>query len=504
MSPNGHGPAEPEAAAAAELDILDSREAGGKVIRGGGLRIGSYVGGLMIGLISAPLLVRHLSIEDFGLFVTASSIVFVVGGITEGGLGNVAVRGYSVAEPTERERILDGLLGLRLALTAVGLIAAIAFTVIAGYPAAVTAGTAIAGLGLFLGAWQITLAIALQAQLRLGSLASVDMVRQVATTALIAGLVIAGAGLIAFYAVSPVAFALMLAATLFAVKGVVRLRPAVDLRRWGSLLRETALYAVATALGVVYFQIAIISVSLLSTETQAGYYGASFRVVELANGVPWILASSAFPVLARASHNDADRLRYATQRLFETALVAGGLFAVAIAVGAPFALAVIGGAKLDPAVPTLRILAAGVPFTFLIATWAFTLLSLHRTRALVVANGLAVLVALALTGLLVPTHGARGAAITTAALEITLATAYGVALTRSRRELRPRLTTLPRVLLASGAALAVGFLLPVPVVPATLLALAVYTTLALALGAVPAEIADALRKRLTRTAADAP
>ncbi len=120
---------------------------------------------------------------------------------------------------------------------------------------------------------------------------------------------------------------------------------------------------------MLYFQIALISVSLLSTETEAGFYGAAFRVVELANGVPWILATSAFPLLARASHNDADRLRYATQRLLETALVAGGLFAVVIAVGAPFALQVIGGSKLDPAIPTLRILAAGVPFTFLVAIW---------------------------------------------------------------------------------------------------------------------------------------
>ena len=132
----------------AELDVLDSREAGGKVIRGGGLRIGSYVGGLLIGLISAPLLVRHLSIEDYGLFVTVSSIVFVVAGITEGGLGNVAVRTYALADPEERTRLLDGLLGLRLVLTAAGLRAgASSSRVVAGYPSEVTIGTALAGVG---------------------------------------------------------------------------------------------------------------------------------------------------------------------------------------------------------------------------------------------------------------------------------------------------------------------------------------------------------------------
>jgi O-antigen/teichoic acid export membrane protein len=201
-------------------------------------------------------------------------------------------------------------------------------------------------------------------------------------------------------------------------------------------------------------------------------------------------------VLARAASNDADRLRYATQRLFETAVLLGGLFAVGIAVGAPVALDVIGGSKLDPAQPTLQILAAGVPFTFLIATWAFTLLSLHRHRALLVSNGLAVAVALALSVLLIPDHGAKGAAITTAALEVVLAVAYGVSLARARPELRPGLRAVPRIALAIGAALTAGFATGLPALPATVLAAAVYLVLAWVLRTVPQEIWEAVRDRL--------
>jgi O-antigen/teichoic acid export membrane protein len=490
----GIGP-EAEAAAIIESDVLDSTDAGNKIIRGGGLRIVSYVGGIVIGLISAPLLVHHLSVSDFGLYATATSIVFVVGGLVEGGLGNVAIRGYAQSGRAERLALLNGLLGLRFALTISGLLAAVLFTLVAGYDAKVTAGVAIGGVGMVLGAWQVTATVALQAELKLGSLAGIDLARQLASTAGIGALVLAGVGLVAFFAVAPFAFLVALAVTLLAAGGV-RMRPVVDLARWRALIRETALYAVATALGVLYFQIAIISTSLLSTSAQAGYYSAAFRVVDLANGVPWLLASSAFPLLARAAHNDADRLRYATQRLFETALLVGGAFCVAIAVGAPFALQVIGGDKLDPAVPTLRLLGAGVPFTFLVATWSFTLLSLHRHRALVAANGAAVLVALVLSGLLISSHGATGAAITTISLEVVLATLYAVALSRGDAGLRPELGALPRVLVALGAALATGLLLPVGVVLATFAAVAVYAALALALGAVPEEIAAALRERV--------
>jgi O-antigen/teichoic acid export membrane protein len=485
----------PEAGAIAEGDVLDSTEAGNKVIRGGGLRIASYIGGILVGLISAPLLVRHLSVADFGLYATATSIVFVVGGLVEGGLGNVAIRGYAQSDGVERRSLLDALLGLRFALTITGLLAALLFTVVAGYHWQVTAGVAIGGVGMVLGAWQVTATVALQAELKLGSLSAIDLMRQIASTLGIATLVLAGAGLIAFFAVSPLAFVCALVATVLATRGR-QMRPVVDLARWKRLLKETALYAVATALGVLYFQVAIISTSLLSTATEAGYYSAAFRVVDLANGVPWLLASSAFPLLARAAHNDADRLRYATQRLFETALVVGAAFCVAVVIGAPFALQVIGGDKLDPAVPTLRLLGAGVPFTFLVAHWSFTLLSLRRHRQLVVANAIAVLVALILSAVLIRTHGARGAAITTISLEVVLSTLYAVSLARTQPELRPELRVLPRVLAALAAALLVGFLLPGGVVVATCAALAVYAAAAVLLSAVPEEIAAALKERL--------
>jgi O-antigen/teichoic acid export membrane protein len=489
-----------EAGAVAEADVLDSTDAGNKVIRGGGLRMASYVSGILVGLVSAPLLVRHLSVADFGLYATVNSIVFVVAGLVEGGLGNVAIRGYAQSGATERRALLDALLGLRFVMTTLGLLGALLFTVLAGYHWQVTAGVAIGGLGMILGAWQVTGTVPLQAELKLGSLAGIDMTRQVVTTLAVAGLVVAGATLIPFFAVSPLAFLFALAATFWASGGRWTMRPRVDVARWKRLLKETALYAVATALGVLYFQVAIISTSLLSTATEAGYYSAAFRVVDLANGVPWLLASSAFPLLARAAHNDADRLRYATQRLFETALVVGGAFCVAIAIGAPFALQVIGGDKLDPAVSTLRLLGAGVPFTFLVAHWSFTLLSLHRHRELVIANAIAVVVALALSGVLIPAHGARGAGIVTISLEVVLATLYCALLVRRHPELRPEVGVVPKVVVALGAALAVGAFLPGGVVVATCAAVAVYGALALALKAVPEEIAAALAERLPRRA----
>ena len=58
------------------------------------------------------------------------------------------------------------------------------------------------------------------------------------------------------------------------------LLPSARLSQWKELLRETAFYAAATALGTVYFQVAVVATSLLSTQTETGYYSVAFRVVE--------------------------------------------------------------------------------------------------------------------------------------------------------------------------------------------------------------------------------
>ena len=93
-------------------------------------------------------MIRHLGAVDYGYFVTVSSIVFVLGGITEAGLTNLAVRELSVLPRAEHGPFLRNVVGLRLVLTATGTALATALTAVTGAPAAVVQGTAISGFAL--------------------------------------------------------------------------------------------------------------------------------------------------------------------------------------------------------------------------------------------------------------------------------------------------------------------------------------------------------------------
>ena len=141
-------------------------------------------------------------------------------------------------------------------------------------------------------------------------------------------------------------------------------------------MRDVAPYAVAVVFYVLYFRFAVIAVSLLSTEEETGYYGAAFRVIDVLAALLPLLASSAFPLLARAARDDRQRLRYALGRLSQGMFILGAWLAVGSGLGASLAIDVVAGPEFEPAAEPLRIQAFALLGTSLLAVWGYGLLSL--------------------------------------------------------------------------------------------------------------------------------
>jgi O-antigen/teichoic acid export membrane protein len=472
-------------------DPFGAGEAGGRVIRGGSLRVAGAMAGVLVGAVSAPLVVRHLGVVDYGRYLTVSVVIFVITALSEGGLANVAVRLFSVADDAGRRSLVSNLTGLRLAVGAVGGLAAVGFGVLVGYQTTLIVGLALGATGYILSAVQGSYSVALSGALRLSALAGIDVFRSLLTTAALIALVLAGSGLTGFFLVAAVVQGSALLLTAALVRRAVPLRPAFDGGRWRELGRETAIYAVAATLGAVYFQVAMIAMSLLDPGRQTGYYAIAFRIVEIVNGVPWLLAGSVLPVLAVAAANDAARLRFVAGRVFEGALIAGGWVAIIIVIGARFGIEVIAGAKADPSIGVLRIMGIGVTATFLVSSWGFVLLSLRMYRQLAFANLAALVLALGLSGILIPELHAQGAAITTAVLELTLAGVYMALL--SRRGVVPSMRFVARFVVAVTLGLGAGaLLLSVHAVAAVLGGSVVYFAALRLTHAIPSELIDAL------------
>jgi O-antigen/teichoic acid export membrane protein len=468
-------------------DVLSTAAAGPSAVRGGAFRIGGYIVGALLGALSAALLFRHLGKIDTGRYVLATSLVAIVGALSDLGLTSVGVREVATRPAHERWQVARDLLGLRLLLTLVG---GAIVTVVAGaaYSATMAAGVALASVGLLVQTTLDNFFLSLTVDLRYGLISAIEVSRQALTTACMILLVLLGARLVPFLAVPIPVGLIALVPTVWIVRGHRSLLPTFDRRRWWKLLSAVLPYAAAVAASALYLRVSILLVSALSSRAQLGDFGASYRMIEVLILIPGLLVSAAFPIFARAARDDRARLGYALGRVLEVALLLGAWMAVTIAVGAGLFVEVIGGAEFKSAAPVLAIQGVALGIMFVSMVWASGLLSLGLYRQILLLNVAGLVLNGALVAALVSVDGARGAAIGTALAELAGALAQATVLIRGRPQLRPPLRVLPRVTLAAALGLTPLAMPGVPILARLAISSGLFAATVVATRALPTEL----------------
>jgi O-antigen/teichoic acid export membrane protein len=485
-------------AGAAPQDLLDTPAAGPAAIRGSVVRAGGYVATAAVALVSVSLLIRHVGVVEFGHYVTVLSLVTLAATLSDAGLTTLAIREYSIRGPAERERLMANLLGLRLVLTAVGVLGAVMFALAAGYEQRLVLGTLIAGFGVLLTAVQGTYAVPLSSMLRLGTVTALDFARQLLATVLTVVLVLSGATLLGFFAIPiPVGIAILIATRRY-VRGEVPLAPRLDRDEWRALMIAVVPIGVAVTLAAIYFRVTILAMSLIASDEQTGYYATAYRVLEVIVLLPGLLVGSAFPVLARAARDDSERLAYATQRLSEAMVVLGAWVGVTVVLTADFAIRILAGGASAPSVPVLQIQSVAIAVAFVSTTWALGLVSLARYGSLLRITAATLTLLLTLTIVLVPVLEAQGAAIAIATADTAGALLLFVVLRGRNVGVRFPTGTVLRVAPAVALALATLLIPQLSSVARGVIGSAVYFIAILVLRAIPPEVMHAFRERFAR------
>ncbi len=482
--------------AAAGQDVLGTSDAGPAAVRGGALRLVAYAAASLIALASGALMYRYLGVIDSGRYTAVGSLVALVAAASDLGLTAIGIRELSVRSGDAREQMLSTLLGLRLVITGVGILAVTVFALVA-YGSTLALGVLLSGAGLLFAVWQGTLAIPLMVEMRLGWTSLLEFLRQLLTSILIVLLVVLDAGLLAFLASPIPAGMVVLVLTLVLFRGRIPSRVRFVTSEWRALVKPVLSYAVAVAASALYFRVAILLVSLLSSGYQLGYFSLSFNVMAALFAIPGMLVTVAFPIFSRAARDDHGRLAYAIERVFEVSLIVGAWTSLAIALGSHFVINTIGGHKFAPAAGVLAIQGVSVGAAFVGTVWGFGLLSLGRHRTILLFNLFALAAVVVAVSILASLDGARGAAIGTSGVELALAVVGARLLVRGRSHLRPSPRVLPKVAIALALA-ATPVLLPIGEPARVALSCALYLIALLLMRALPSELLDLLPARRLR------
>jgi O-antigen/teichoic acid export membrane protein len=475
-------------------DILTTAKAGDRVIRGSVWRLVATAAGILLGFATATLLLRHLGVAESGRYVTVMSLVAIPVFVADYGLNVAASRELALRGPQDRALIAN-ILGQKLLIMPAAVLLMVCFALVAGYPARMVIGTALAGTGALIAALGNVLLLRLTVELRNAGLALLDFTRQAVALAGVALLVALGASLTPFFAVLIVGALVVVALIpLVAGRGAFA-RPRFDRADQRLLLRTALPMAIALALGQVYFRFVIVLMSLISNPTQTGYFGGSLRATENLVIMPILVAGVALPLLAAAARDDLARLRGAIQGLGEAALIAGVLVVLVTVRAAEPVMVFIGGPAFRPAGAVLRIEVGTLVFLALDQIWTVSLLALGRQRELILTNALALAGVAVFAVVLVPPFGAQGGAAASVLGELVLAALIYWRLSRTAGRVIVRVRFLVRVFVAAAVASAALILPGLPDLAAAALAGVLFLGVGQLIGMVPREVHEAFALR---------
>jgi O-antigen/teichoic acid export membrane protein len=456
------------------------------------MRILAYGAGVLLAALGAALTLRYLGVADYGRYATVLALVAVVQGLTEAGLGVVALRDLAQRPPgSARRNLLGNLLGLRLLLTPLGVLVAVAIAAMLGYDRTLILGVAIAGVGLIISSYQGAVGLPLYVDVRPARIAALDLLQQVVALVAVTLLVVGGSGLIGFFGIPIVVGVASFVATVSLVGSGLIWRPRFDRVEWRALIHEALPLAVASVMSVIYFRVLIILMSLLASEESTGLYAASFRITAMLLGISSLVLSLVYPVLAVAAEQ-RERLRYIFQRMIDAALISSVFLAIVVVIVAEPVLVLLGGQDYRDATPVLRIqVFALIPLFFGEACGA-VLIAMKRQSVFVVSGAISLAVVLVAGFVLIPLHGASGAAVAAVIAETILATVLCALLLRREGSLRPRVAIVWKVGGAAVVALGIAILLPVPPVFAAGFETMAYAAVLWFTRAVPPEVLKAV------------
>lgn len=379
--------------------------------------LGSVALRLSLSLVLTMLVGRLLTPQQFGTFALVSTVFALAHEFTDMGTGNVAVR-LAVRQPGGERAVLARLLGLRLLLCLVAAAAAALFSLSQAEPLA--RGLVLATAAVL--AVSYVSACSMVFQLRQAQLgpAVLTVVVQGGTLAGAAALSVAGVpgawwpGLIVLREAATVAGTAWLGGRLLGHLP----RPRLDWDKLRVFYGAAAVVAAATLAYHAQIHGGVFALQALRDLDEVGRFAAAQRPLLPLAFVSWMLMIPLVPVLAWLAPRDRAAFRRQSRAVLDLAVGLGAVIAVcAVRLAEPGLLVLFGGRFLDgplEAVAPLRWMALSTGCSFPVAVVATMLLAEQAERRLLALSlaGFALYVVAIL--LLVPAHGATGAAAASA------------------------------------------------------------------------------------------
>jgi O-antigen/teichoic acid export membrane protein len=383
-----------------------------RIVFGTLARSGGEAVGKIASLVFFVVVARHLGEEQFGDFVFGMSLSTVL--LIVAGLGMQEMIGREVAKDARRADdlvwnviVLKGLMLVALIVVIIGIVA------VQGRSLDSAAAIVIVSVGIGFEYQAGTLYAVFDGRERQQYVATTLIVNRISTALMGVAAALAGASLITIAILFTAGSALGVVTAYWLMQRFV-LQPArrIEPHAWRALIKASLPLGILALLGTVSFRTSVVMLGLVSAGTaDVGEYGAAFRLIEASL---FIAASFNAASLAWFSRQNGDGpvpihrgFDMASKTVFGLMLPIG----LGLALYAQPLIETLYGTDFEGAVTPLRILGALCALWGLNTTMVTVLVTRNRPEVYYRPALIALVPNLALSVILIPAYGAKGAAI---------------------------------------------------------------------------------------------
>jgi O-antigen/teichoic acid export membrane protein len=375
--------------------------------------------GMIASIVTVAVTVRHLGGESYGHLTTAIVFVSLWTSFSELGIGAVVVR-RATSGHGDLERLVQVNTGLSIIYCVpLALVTTVTGLLVYHDDPQVRAVLPIVTIGLALTTITSCVAPVFLVTVRFRAVAWSDFLSRVLSLGLTMVLLQTGAGLMWFAVVQVVPPAVVLVIQGVAASRIMRWRPAFDWGESWALLRESLPQTAVLIIGVLYWRVDGVLLSLLDSAVEVGTYYLATTLAFTLSVVATFFASSTLSTMTGLWAGDRRRFGDFTARSLETMLFIGlPVAATGVVLAEPIMLAIGSETFLDRGTPTLGLLFVAIGVTFLNGTLSQALFAAHQQAFLVRVNVVNLVINIVLNLALIPVWGAVGAALALVVTEL--------------------------------------------------------------------------------------
>lgn len=369
-------------------------------------QVGAKFINAFLSVIIVRLITGYMAEAGYGRYTLAYEFVAFFGIAIDLGLFTILVDRMS----KERERIpeiLGNFLSLRILLVvSAALLASAAVFLMPEYDMELKVAVMISAVSIGLNLVSITLSSVLQVYLKMISNAIALVTGKILMVVLIWLAVRYDWGFLQLIWAGLWNNIVVLLITIAFILPITKLKLVWDPKGWWQMIKENLPYGLSITLPAFYLHLGPVLLAHIRpeavAEAEVGIYGVGLRIYELLILIPFSFMNSALPSIAR-SLKDQWRLNDILQNSLDFLLLLGfGIVAGGMVLSPELVSLVSKGAGFSASASVLALLLIAMFFAFLNSLFSYLLLTLGKTKPLLIVNLLAMLVALGLCLVLIP------------------------------------------------------------------------------------------------------